>query len=285
MKAGFAAIIASALALSACTQMGGGPAGGAPAAGGRYVAMGSSMAAGPGLGEIKPGTPARCTRTFLNYPTLLAEELKLTLYDATCSGATTSHILEPWDDLPPQIEAVSPETKLVTVTIGGNDLNYVGGLIAAGCGEDDTLKMAGRTFACPPRREPSEVDFSVLESNLEKIADDVKQRAPGARLVFVEYLRLVPDTLCDATPIAEEDAAKARDIAQRLADITAKVARENGALLVPVHRLSAEHTPCSAKPWALGNPPEFDGKDGVPWHPNYAGMAAVANMVGSMLVR
>ena len=70
------------------------------AEGARYVAMGSSFAAGPGVGPVTPGTPPRCGRGTLNYPNLLAQKLKLDLVDATCSGATTEHVLGPWKELP-----------------------------------------------------------------------------------------------------------------------------------------------------------------------------------------
>lgn len=49
----------------------------------------------------------------------------LNLVDVSCGGATTAHILGAWSELAPQIDAVTSDTKLVTVTIGGNDLNYV----------------------------------------------------------------------------------------------------------------------------------------------------------------
>ena len=45
--------------------------------GARYVAMGSSFAAGPGVGPNTPDTPARCGRGTLNYPNLVAQRLKL----------------------------------------------------------------------------------------------------------------------------------------------------------------------------------------------------------------
>ena len=271
-----AAIVLSAFLLSGCANYGERP-GASAVEHGRYVAMGSSMAAGPGLGPIKPGTPARCSRTFANYPTLLAQKLKLTLVDATCSGATTEHVLGPWGELPAQIDAVTPDTTLVTVTIGGNDLNYVGALMAAGCDESGKTTFQGRTFDCPSGREPSEVDYAIVEKNLNEIARQVSQRAPNAHLMFVQYLRLVPDSLCEATPISEEHAAKARKIAQRLADITEEVALKNGSLLLSAHDWSARNTPCGDKPYAVGNPPGYDMSDGMVWHPNSAGMAAVAD--------
>lgn len=99
------------------------PGWGKPAAlpdGARYVAMGSSFAAGPGVGPNTPDSPQRCGRGTLNYPNLLAERLKLKLVDATCSGAKTVHVW-PMERSAPQIDSVDGDTRLVTITIGGND--------------------------------------------------------------------------------------------------------------------------------------------------------------------
>ena len=283
MRIGISAACLPALLLASCGLSGNRPESAGTATGGRYVAMGSSFAAGPGLGAPKPGTPARCMRTFANYPTLLAERLRLTLFDATCSGATTDHILGPWNELPAQIEAVTPGTEIVTVTIGGNDLNYVGGLLGASCAADGMMDIAGNTFPCPAKTVPSEADYIRLEANLREIARQVREHAPKASLVFVTYAELVPDTLCAATPITVDDAATARAIAARLAALTTKVARETRSTLVPVDELSQHHTPCDEEPWTVGVPQSDNASRSVPWHLNFAGMRAVADIVAARL--
>jgi len=130
-RAGIASA-ALAIALAGCA------AGPAPdvaplAAKARYVAMGSSFAAGSGFGPIKPGTPQRCGRSTENYAAVLAAQLDLALIDVACGGSTTVHVLGPWNELPPQIDAVTAETALVTITIGGNDIGYVGYLLGQSC--------------------------------------------------------------------------------------------------------------------------------------------------------
>jgi hypothetical protein len=64
-------------------------------AGSRYVAMGGSFAAGPGLPSRVPGSPRRAGRPTGNYAHLVASELGLDLHDVTFSGATTSDLLGP----------------------------------------------------------------------------------------------------------------------------------------------------------------------------------------------
>ena len=74
-----------------------------------------------------------------------------------------------------------------------------------------------------------------------------------------------------------------RAIAKRLAAITAQVARDAKASLLPTDRLSRHHTPCDAEPWSLGFPTDFDYTQGTPWHPSRAGMVAIADALTAMV--
>lgn len=240
--------------------------------GAHYVAMGSSFAAGAGIGPTKPNTPARCQRTAINYASLLADRLRLDLSDETCGGATTAHLLGAWGELPPQIDALRPDTRLVTVTIGGNDLGYVGGLIAASC-------RAGVSFGsrpCPPSTQPTEADYRRVEATLRLFSQQIAARAPKAQLVFVQYVTLVPAFPCAAAPLTPDDAAMSRVIGLRLAEITKSIARRTGALVLPADELSRDHTPCSALPWSKALSSLPNANTGAPWHPNAGGHAAIA---------
>ncbi|MGI8451271.1 MAG: GDSL-type esterase/lipase family protein, partial [Streptosporangiaceae bacterium] len=95
-------------------------------AGSRYVAMGSSFAAGPGIPVRAPGSPRRAGRSASNYAHVVARALGLDLHDVTYSGATTSDILRPSAaGRAAQLDAVTPATRLVTLTAGGNDVGYL----------------------------------------------------------------------------------------------------------------------------------------------------------------
>src|SRR5215218_2054364 len=93
-----------------------------------YVALGSSFASGPG---IDPIIDARCGRSGANYAHLVAERLGYDLIDVTCGGATVDDVLSRPQALmtggtvPPQLEAVGPDAELVTITVGGNDVEYL----------------------------------------------------------------------------------------------------------------------------------------------------------------
>jgi lysophospholipase L1-like esterase len=265
------AILAGAvLVLSGCatTDRGLGPPLAPPA---RYVAMGSSYATGAGIGPLVPDSPKRCGRTQNNYPNLLAARMGLNLVDVSCGGATTAHILGAWSELAPQIDAVTSDTKLVTVTIGGNDLNYVRNLMIATCGRTPAM-MPPTGGTCPPVVWPRESDYQALEQHLREIAQRVRRRAPQAKVAFVEYVRIVPETgACANVPLDETQLVAARETFRRMAELTKKAASAEGALFLPIGRLSKGHEACSSNPWGVGFP-------GTPssWHPTAAGHKAVA---------
>ncbi len=251
--------------------------------GAAYVALGSSFAAGAGIGPTKPGTPERCGRTVNNYASLLAEKLHLSLNDQSCGGATSDHVLGPWDELPPQIDAVNADTRLVTVTVGGNDLNYVGNLFAASCDPATGMKYQGKTYPCSQVRLPVEADVQRLESSLRDIALQVKARAPEARLVFVQYVTLVPQEMCEATQLSPSNAEAIRAIGLQLAQATAKVARETGSLVLSADEMSRAHSPCAVQPWSVGAHARLPQDKGAPWHPNADGHSAIAEALAKQI--
>lgn len=248
-------------------------------AGARYAALGSSYAAGPGTGELKPGTPARCSRSRANYATLLAERLHLDLVDATCGGATTAHILGPWNELPAQLDAVSADTRLVTITIGGNDVNFVRNLYGAECA--GKAANAEARAKCTQSLLPVDTDWEKLSGNLRSIVRQIRAKAPSARVIFVDYQTVVPrGATCPAVPFDAAGLAAMRAQAARLASVTASAARAEGAEVLRAGALSRNHSPCDAQPWMIGSPGTAPG---TPYHPNAAGMRALADALARKL--
>lgn len=247
--------------------------------GAEYVSLGSSFAAGAGIGPIQPGSPARCSRTVNNYASLLAERRQLRLVDVSCGGATTSHVLGPWDELPSQIDAVTDRTRLVTITIGGNDLGYVGWLFAGSC----RLGVTARPGPCQTVTEPTESDYDRVESNIRSVVLAVRSRAPMARVIIVQYVTLLSAISCADETISIADAIVARNIASRLSAITSSAAQAAGAEVFDADHLSQAHTPCSLEPWSNGLSNAYDLEQGAPWHPNAAGHQAIARGLAEML--
>lgn len=267
-------------ALSACTTT-------APTleAGARYVAMGSSFAAGPGIPDYYENPPRPCARSTGNYAHLLASRLNLALTDVSCSGATTAHLTgsratPDGPSIPPQLDALTPDTHLVTITIGGNDIGYIARLNAAGCN-----KLAATSWdkeKCPPVPLPTEADYAALALRMDAIAKEVRGRSPEARLIFVDYLTILPETGdCEAARLFDFDAKDSRDVARRLAAITAKAAADNNADILKASDLSKGHDACAPDPWMNGYP-IWNGP-AAPFHPNAKGMIAIADALEALL--
>src|SRR5699024_3115017 len=98
----------------------------------RYVALGDSYAA---VGRVAPGAwsagPVDCVRTDDAYPTVVARELGVgTFVNASCGGAVTDDLWAPDEGVPAQFDALTEDTDLVSLSIGGNDVGF-GAVIAA----------------------------------------------------------------------------------------------------------------------------------------------------------
>lgn len=245
--------------------------------------MGSSFAAGPGIAPADLSS-GRCGRSIENYAHQLASRRNLSLSDVTCGGATTKEILGRWNELPAQIDAVDGDTRLVTVTIGGNDVSYVGLLTAYSCQSASVVQATGGLLTkCPAIAPPNEEAFTQLEAGLRAIAAAVRRRAPAARLIYVQYPTVLPEKgVCAATPVSSAQADMLRQTAERVAQITAKVAHQSGAAVLETAVLSKGHDACSSKPWINGFPSTTRG-DGVFYHPTLAGMTAQADALEKMI--
>jgi lysophospholipase L1-like esterase len=246
----------------------------------RYVALGSSMAAGPGIRPSATGAPFRAARSGRNYPHLVAAQLGHDLVDVTFSGATTAHVLaDPQHGAPPQIDALDGSEDLVTVTIGGNDAGYVPYLFAAGLPRFARgLPLLGRLLRGhldPAARDRALVD--VAES-LKEVGRMLRQRAPRAKVFFVDYLTLLPPPGTPAPPFSGTDLAVGRRIADTLERLTAEAAADTGCEIVRAAQASRDHHAWSAEPWTTKFGLPVPGRP-APLHPNAEGMRAVADLV------
>ena len=249
------------------------------APGSHYVAMGSSYAAGPGITTPADNPPTRCARSQDNYAHQVARRLKLNLTDASCSGATTANLLGAWRELPAQVDAVTADTRLVTITIGGNDLNFVGNLDAASC------RATGGT-SCGTVKAPVEADYAALDKALYALVAAIRQRAPAARIVFVEYPVVLPATgTCAATPMAADEADMIRATATRQLAITDAVATAEKTDVVDFAARSTGHDACAPDPWIAGYLDASGAHAKVPYHPNLESMTAQADDIVALVGR
>jgi lysophospholipase L1-like esterase len=238
------------------------------------------MAAGPGIRPGANGAPLRAGRSARNYPHLVAEKLGLDLVDVTYSGATTANVLsEPQHGTAPQVEALDGSEDLVTVTIGGNDAGYVPLLFAASVPRlIRSLPLIGRRLR--DQLDPTARDRALVEvaKALKEIGRTLRQRSPRAKVLFVDYLTMLPPAGTAAPPISGADAALGRRIADTLERITGEAAADTGCEWVRVAEASRAHHAWSALPWTTKFGIPLPGGP-APLHPNAEGMRAVADLV------
>ena len=219
-------------------------------------------------------------RSARNYPHLVAERLGLDLVDVTYSGATTANVLtESKRGARPQVESLDGSEELVTVTIGGNDVGYVPMLFAAG------LPRPARSLPVLGPRLREQLDPAARDRALDGLAESLKevgrtlrQRAPRAKVLFVDYLTLLPPAGMSAPPLADRDVVVGRRLAEALERLTAEAAAATGCDVVRAGQASREHHAWSAQPWTTKCGLPLPGRP-APLHANVTGMRAVADLV------
>lgn len=305
---GLALVPVAALALLATTA----PAAAAPAvapaattvAGERYVALGDSYAAG--LGLKPPDTAAdasACGRSTSNYPHQVATALGLDLVDVTCSGAVIADLSSAQDAsrgiTAPQFDALTADTRLVTLTIGGNDLGFSS--IAAYCatltGPSGPVRGGdGSAADCRSHYDPGGDDTladdltNTVRPALDAALATIKSRAPDAKIVVVDYPAIVPDKantpsggcwtnplqVSDSLPFTDTDLPYLQQIEARLDQTLSDAATAAGAGVATAYTASLAHTACSSSPWVNGV--RIEGLATAPssLHPNFTGASELA---------
>ncbi|TLD35277.1 hypothetical protein E2P81_ATG11396 [Venturia nashicola] len=215
----------------------------------QYVSLGSSYAAGPGLTT--------------NYPHLIASALSAKLTDRSVSGSLLK-------DISSQIAGIPSNTNIVTLTSGGNDLNYILGLI---------------THVAPAQT----VTLQELTTRFTTALDSIHRIAPNATVYLVEYLTML--TLATKpyidVPFNGAEITKFEAIFSTLkAAMGASVkGREKWVVVVPVSERSVGHALGSRETlWVNGATVPF-GAGGILWHPNTAGTRFVADLTVGFIKR
>jgi hypothetical protein len=244
----------------------------ASAAGPAYVAMGDSYTAGPGIAPASPTAPADCGQSAANYPHLVAAALNLTLTDVSCGGAKTENFtVAQYPDQPPQFNALSSATQVVTIGMGGNDHNLFGTLVQ-GCSESDYF--AGNV-GTPCRKKYAALVKQVQEEDIgpaEQALKEVHALAPSAKVFIVGYPEITPkEGYCrKAIPWTSGDLKWFHAVETHGNAELRNEAKADNAIFVDTFKPSAGHNACEevGVRWIE---PLFGSLTGVPVHPNAVG--------------
>ncbi|MFD7262364.1 SGNH/GDSL hydrolase family protein [Streptomyces sp. NPDC059874] len=255
----------------------------------RYVALGDSYAAGSGVPRQSAGL---CLRSDRNYPSLLAARLRAAAtVDVTCGGAKTKHMAEPHvypvigkvND--PQLNAVTADTELVTLTIGGNDLGSTDAGVAG-----PILKCVALAQIAPwgspcawHYKDTLSYRINDASGRVASTLREIHNRAPRAKIMLVGYPAVLPENEWDCLgkqPVTVFDAAFLRDTVKELNRVLAREAKAGGAVYVDTYTPTIGHDICSTDRWIAGIVPT---EPSLPVHPNARGQQALADAVAAAI--
>ena len=255
---------------------------------GRYVALGDSYTSGP---LIPTQVDLNCLRSNRNYPSVVAASAHSSSFtDVSCAGATTEDILYGGSgqlgSVPPQLSAVTPDTALVTVQIGGNDIGFSS--IITNCAEESLSSPFGSP--CKDRYTAGGTDqlrarIAATVPKVTSVLQAIRQAAPGARIVVLGYPAIVPDSgngCWPVVPIAYQDVPYLRSVHKSLNAMLASTAAANNAGYADVYTPSIGRDTCrsSSTRWVEGLIPQ---NSAAPFHPNTRGEQGMANALLAML--
>lgn len=251
------------------------------------AALGSSFAAGPG---IEPVEDANAMRSSRNYAHLLAARFGAQLTDLTVSGATTATILDTPQqtmagvEFPPQIDGLPADADLVTITAGGNDLQFAGSMLYTAWSrfqpDGPMVAMLAQGFAAGIP-EPTEQRIEAVAEGLTTVVAEVRLRAKHARVVLVDYLTVI-DRNTEVSIFSPSELESFLHIQEALAMGYRIAAERSGAELVKASQLSVGHGLGSSEPWVFDFQPALE-RTGSSCHPNDAGMSAIADTLAQRL--
>lgn len=207
-------------------------------AAGKYVALGDSYSSGLGAGSY--GDSGSCKRSSNAYAQLWANSHAPSAFSfVACSGAVTGDVLAD------QISAVTSDTSLVTISVGGNDAGFADVMTDCNLGSDDTCVNRNAEAQAFARAE--------LPGRLDGVYAQIRDRAPSAQVVVLGYPHIYQLNGDCSVGLSETKRAAINGSADVLADVTAARAAAYGFTFVDARSSFAGHEICSAGDWWLNS--------------------------------
>jgi lysophospholipase L1-like esterase len=278
---------------SATDSASGGARPGPAAVTGPIAALGDSYTAGEMLPLDLAAQPLGCLRSTRSYPVLVARALHDTqgLADAACSGAgwsamTTAEHTSTKDN-PPQLSALRSDTRLVMLTLGGDDLGFM-----------NTLKLCMKLSWTKPWGSPCQQHFTadgtdqlaaLVAAEGPRVTTALRQihaKAPSAKVILIGYPDMFPQrgSCWPVVPITTGDVAYLRGIEVKLNAALRDSAQATGTTFLDTYTPSIGHDFCAdgGVRYVEGLVP---GSLTVPFHLNARGHSAVATLILAALAK
>ncbi|SEO75565.1 SGNH/GDSL hydrolase family protein [Trujillonella endophytica] len=276
---------------------------GVPAGGWQIVTMGDSYSSGEGAPPFR-STPgygdsyaSGCHRSPWGHAGFAATLSAWTGWDqanVACSGAGVQDVVDGYRGEPSQLDALGPRTRVVTLSVGGNDVGFT--TIMAAC----VLQTLRLGIACATELARAETALRELTSpqpggvsRLEAFYRDVLTRAPNARLLVTGYPLLFPTSADAAQPcfVAPRYWATINDLTVRGNALIRQTVERLGGTYVDLEPTFRGHGACvraGETPWiwqVIGIPGDIWGTGNFSFHPTAAGQLAIAGALGRALPR
>ena len=245
-----------------------------------YVALGDSYSSAAGVNPLIPTAPPVCSRSTLNFAHDIAAVTTPTSFtDVTCSGAQTSDFFTSQSaGVAPQLDAVTKDTRLVTMTIGGNDEGVFSNSFF-GCAAISRTDILGNP--CEKTYGTTFTDLITTQTYPHLVAalQAVRAKAPAATVVIVGYPEILPATgslACyPSMPISMGDVPWLHHQQDVLNDAVRRAASAAGARFIDMSASSTGHDACQpvGTRWIE---PAVAPVNAYPVHPNATGEAAMA---------
>lgn len=245
-----------------------------------YVALGDSYSSAAGVNPLVPTAPPTCSRSTLNFAHEIAAVTKpASFVDVTCSGAkTTDFFVSQAAGVASQLDAVTRDTRLVTMTIGGNDEDVFTSSFF-GCAAISSSDILGNP--CERKYGTTFTDQITTQTLPRLVAAllAVRVKAPAATVVILGYPQILPATgvlsCYPSMPIAMGDVPWLNHQEDVLNATVSRAARLTGARFVDMSVSSAGHDACQpvGQRWIE---PAIGPINAYPVHPNAMGEAAMA---------
>jgi hypothetical protein len=256
--------------------------GAAGASAANWAGLGDSYAAGP-LIPNQQLNPLGCLRSDHNFAHLAAAALGRSLADASCSGAKTDDMTAPQDVTPgpnpPQFDALTSDTQIVTLQIGGNDIGFTS--ILQNCATANPFAHPCRDRYVVNGHDTLADKIAATAPKVAAVLQGIHARSPSARVFVVNYAAILPETgsgCWPQVPIGFTDVPYLRGVEKNLNAMLAQQAAANGARIVDDYTASIGRDACKSAStrWVE---PLVPGNAAAPFHPNARGEAGIAAVV------
>src|SRR5918996_6376913 len=248
-----------------------------------YVALGDSYAAGPLIPlQIQP---FGCLKSNNNYAHIAQRSLAFAEFrDPTCSGAETEDMRQPQGVTPgpnpPQFDSLQPDTELVTINIGGNDIGFSS--IAEDCFTFERTGSPCRDQYVVDGRDEISERIQATAPKVAAVFGGIHERSPQARAFVLTYAAIFPEEgsfgCWPQMPVAEGDIEYLREKQKELNAMLAEQAAANGADVIDWYEASIGHDACQP-PGIRWVEPAVPANAAAPVHPNLLGMLGAASLV------